>query len=649
MKSSKEFLQELAEELRYLPAKQVNEVLKHYRDKINVEIDYGTPVEKVLESMKSPSEIAKSIYEMHGVNYLAKRKKHTKIKDGIGAGISGIILVCCLILYFSIAYFFVSIMVNQFGLIINAFSFNSILDTILTSLCVFSYILIMLVVLLLITDLFMILMNGLFIKILDAFDKTRGKNFTFLEFTFTGWLNDKTKKQKFVYKLLGGLVIAFVLFGVCSYFTNGYINRTLRNVPSKEVIVEINQEFDNIYISSNEVDVSIVEDVNVTKPTIKYIYEFNKYQWTIIDNTLKITIDKNKTYDFLGIIQAPSSTITLSVPKDYDCSNILVEVNYGDVYIKQLDVEKFNVSLLNGNVILGDNNFIRSEINLSTGNIVSKGNKYEELTINHHSGELNSGEDYVSKLTHNNGSSNIKTVGSTILSYQLVNSSGSVYLEDVKGDTINIKTNSSVNKLYDIYYCEAKFEIDSACNFNVTRSYFSEKLETLSNNKSYQTYEYVKAPYMEIKGLDGTIICGAINTNYGAHELSQFDETYIQRAKDYNNVTLQTSEVRIISYDADISLDELTADKLYLEQTRHLSVIENVNIKTSELIFLSAVSNINEFYAEQVDIKIDSRNLTDKASIDINNKNESSMVVNLEKDGISEFNTSDNFGSINYE
>ena len=77
----KEFLYELSEELRFLPAKQVNEILKHYRDKVNVEVDYGADEEKVISEMKSPKEIAKGIYEMHGIDYLAKRKQISKLKN----------------------------------------------------------------------------------------------------------------------------------------------------------------------------------------------------------------------------------------------------------------------------------------------------------------------------------------------------------------------------------------------------------------------------------------------------------------------------------------------------------------------------------------------------------------------------------------
>ena len=54
MNSPKEFLEALAEELRFLPAKEVNEILKHYKDRINVEIDYGTPLEKIFENLKTP-------------------------------------------------------------------------------------------------------------------------------------------------------------------------------------------------------------------------------------------------------------------------------------------------------------------------------------------------------------------------------------------------------------------------------------------------------------------------------------------------------------------------------------------------------------------------------------------------------------------
>lgn len=644
MNSSKEFLEQLAEELRYLPSKQVNEVLKHYRDKINVEIDYGTPIEKVLESMKSPAEIAKGIYEMHGVNYLAKRKKQTKVKDVINAGICAVISCLIFFLFFGIAYFFESVVINQISLIGNAFTFKSILDIVLTTLCVLSYILIMFVIFIFIADLFIILLNGLLGKILDAKESTRGKNYSFMDFTFTGWFNDKTKKPKFLFKVLIGLVIAFIITGVSSYATNGYINRTIRNVTSKSEIVEIDDKFESIFINSNEVNLTIIEDANVTKPTITYEYEFNKYHYDITNNILNISVDKNKTYDFLGIIQAPSSKLKLNIPLGYSLDKIDIKVNYGDIYLKGLtNSDNFTINVLNGNVILGDNkNIDNATISLSVGNIVSNKNNYNNLNITHASGELNSGEDTITKLNHHNGSSSIKTVGSKIEEYNLSNSSGTVYLENLSGNTITISTNSSINTLYDINYRIGDFKINNTCKLNITRSYFSEKIVTLSNTNSYQTLNYVKSPLMDISGLNGTIICTNINTNYSSDKISSYEDEYRDRAYSYNKIKLDNCKIEIKSYEANISIDELVADELYFEQTRQLSIIDNVNVKSSKMIFLSALSNISEFYGETIDMKADSRSITDKTSIDFVNSKESELVVNIEKDGTSEFNASNN-------
>ena len=58
MKTQKEFLQILEEELKYLKAQETNEILKHYRDKINSELDYGTPEEKVIKNLPLPKDIA---------------------------------------------------------------------------------------------------------------------------------------------------------------------------------------------------------------------------------------------------------------------------------------------------------------------------------------------------------------------------------------------------------------------------------------------------------------------------------------------------------------------------------------------------------------------------------------------------------------
>ena len=50
-----EFLLELETELQYLKPKDASEVLKYYRDRINIALDYGETIEHILSSYLTSS------------------------------------------------------------------------------------------------------------------------------------------------------------------------------------------------------------------------------------------------------------------------------------------------------------------------------------------------------------------------------------------------------------------------------------------------------------------------------------------------------------------------------------------------------------------------------------------------------------------
>lgn len=52
-----EFLLELETELQYLKPKDASEVLKYYRDRINIALDYGETIEHILAKLPTPQKL----------------------------------------------------------------------------------------------------------------------------------------------------------------------------------------------------------------------------------------------------------------------------------------------------------------------------------------------------------------------------------------------------------------------------------------------------------------------------------------------------------------------------------------------------------------------------------------------------------------
>lgn len=638
MNSPKEFLETLAEELRYLPAKEVNEVLKHYKDKINTEIDYGTPLDKIFASMKTPAEIAKGIYEMHGVDYLKRRKATTKFKERIVAFFCSLLILGCLSIFVVGAIFIGSVLINQISLIFHSFGFNSFLDTVITSLFVLSYFLIMIVVSIYISDLFIILISSLLIKIFGAFEKTRGKYYSFMDFTFTGFFNKITKTNKFLIKFLGVCAFIFVVLSISSYFTKGYMYRSMNNINEQVVEYKLDDNIKEIIINANNTNVTINEVENLDKIKITYEYELTKMNYKIDQNNLIINVDKSKTYDLLGFIKSSASHVKIDVPKGYDVDNILIDIEYGTFKFTNLSMnENIKVETISGDVLLGNNILNAVDLNVYTGTINSNKNSINEFILNHQSGKLNAGEDKIIKFVHTNGASQVIMVNSNIDDYKLTNNSGTIYLEKLTGSKLDVISNTSINKFFDLNYNIGKIIVQNTGNLEMTRCYFSEKLESFNLNNSYQTLDFIKSPSITMGGNGGLIVCTNINDNYLPDEISNLKEEYQSYATTYNAYKVSNPFIHIEAKGADVTIDELIADNLKLEQYKAASKIENVNVKTSTIIFSDTASTINEFYGENIEMTIESSNFTSKSSIDFYNESDTNLILILIADGMSDF------------
>lgn len=639
--NKKEFLEALVEELRYLPAKQVNEVLKHYRDKIDVEIDYGTPEEKVIESMKSPEEIAANIYKMHGVNYLEKRKKNVKFKNVCISVLCGILILACLMVFVVGSIFIFRIVGNMASLIIHSFTFNSVMDIILTDIAMLGYIIVMIIAYIYVFDLFIILINELFTKILNAYEKTRGKTYPFMEFTFTNYFNTITKKPKFLLKVLGGCAVIFLIFGISSYATKGYFYRSINDVTNKREIIEINESFDQIKLNANEINVIIKVDKTITKPMLECDYEFDKVDYTTNDNKIIITTKNKKIFDILNVIKSPTTQVTIKVPSNYDITELNLNIDYGKIVVEDLTISNLKVDMVNGTVAAIRNKVEEMNLNLYSGNVVTSLNKIDTMIIKQQTGAFSSTEDEITKLDHATSSTNIKIVKTTIDDYKLVNTSGTIYFEKVKGTKLNFLSNTSVNELYDLNYNDAKCQIQNTGNLKITRSKFGE-LEVVSQGNSYQTLEYIKATTIKISGVGGLMVCEKINENYTKEEIDKLND-YSNYGQEYNEIAVEETTIVVISQKANFTFNDSKVKNFELNMDSASTAITDITTSYSKLVFKDVGAEITDLMAPTVDIKITSKNLASPSVIKyIYNKNVK-VEVNVDMDGKSQFqHTNDN-------
>ena len=135
-----EFLTELEEELIYLKPKDAGEVLKFYREKINVMVDYGDDEDKIIALLPKPKKIAEDIYKSKGKTFLESRKKQVNRTSKFKAVFYTLLILIIAISLFSITAFF-ALNIYQLGrLFVLSFSMVSLIDKLSLALFILLYI-----------------------------------------------------------------------------------------------------------------------------------------------------------------------------------------------------------------------------------------------------------------------------------------------------------------------------------------------------------------------------------------------------------------------------------------------------------------------------------------------------------------------------
>lgn len=575
MRTVEQFLGELEEELQYLNGKERLEVVKHYRDKINIAMDYGDSAQKVLASLPTPQKIAEDVYASKGINYLEKRKKAKRKNQIFFAILSSIIILMLLGGFITICYFDIYYVVRLFVLIIKSFSFFNFVDTLLLILFNLSYIGILLIGLIYIFDLFYIMIMHLLEIVLDAIFKEI-KEYPFMDFTLSGTIEHLFNKKKLIFKALIGCAIAFVVFGISGYATKGYIYRSMNNTIETRQTISIDETIKSITIPENNMFIKITTSNDVDNVTFKYGAEFeDDFIYEIIDDNLNVKPNQTHKYDILGFLNEPRQILEIILPTNTMIEQIDLAYNDGVFDIANVNEPNLSINISGINVTAAfTNTTINSLITNGTEiNLALENNKINYVDVTMKSGKYcGVSDNYQSlKIVNNLGTIILqKTIFSLA---NIENTSGKAAIDKIDGTMLNYQAIRSEDYFLDT--CVADFNLSVLYNSNVQINRIVVKNEfNIVEDGAYLKLDYAKCKTIIITGSSTTNNLYHLGIDVSLTGVESDSEDYEYYTK-YNNsaynklatVKAETKEGRISMLSSSVYSVDFTVNKTSLEMT----------------------------------------------------------------------------------
>lgn len=585
MKSQNEYLQELEEELRYLKPKEINEIVKHYRDKISVEIDYGVSEEKVIEQLPNPSDVAKNIYDSRGISYLEIQKRRYRRKQIVNAIISSIILVVLAVLFTSLLSYLAITTVNMNTLIGRAIAFEKMLDTILTVLFVILYDILLILALIYIIDLLYILCSYFLINVLKTFNKTYKTYYKFQDFTINGFLSKKTKIEKFPLKAIGIVGILLVIVLISSVSTKGYVYRALMDKPEFSEILEYDLNTKEININANDANVYFVIDESTNKVSVNYQYEFkNTVDLNYQEKVLTINKNSVTSFDIFKLLDEPTPIIYITLPSLEYLKKINIKIEQSGIVsfkdINTLSLET-SIDLYSGRIYLENVNAATFKIDTFKADIKIANTTEEEdmfwinnLDINVDMGSVSIEGYRFNKLNLVNSRASLVLSKLEIREFILNNGAGSIVMNEISGRILDYTSKTSVNRIYDLVYDEATIKLFATCSLDVTRMYVKNDLKVNLSNQSSFLARYLKTNNLAITSSSSTIIIYDFN-----HNAEITEEDQLKALKEtFNSYQVAKPKVSIENTSGDTLIDSSNIDTLELNQKGKQIELSNINL-----------------------------------------------------------------------
>ena len=611
MRTVEQFLGELEEERQYLNGKDRLEVVKHYRDKINIAMDYGDSAQKVLATLPTPQKIAEEVYASKGINYLEKRKKAKRRNQIFFAILNSIIILILLGGFITIGYFDIYYVIRLFVLIVKSFSFFNFIDTSLLILFNLSYIGILLIGLIYVFDLFYIMIMHLLETVLDAIFKEI-KEYPFMDFTLSGTIEHLLKKKRLVLKVLIGCGIAFVVFGISGYATKGYIYRSMNNTIETRQTITIDEDINTVKIPENSMFIKITTSKDIDKVTFKYGSEFeDDFKYNIVDGSLTITPNKTQKFDILGFLSEPRQILEIILPVNTNVENINLTYSDGVLDIANVNEPNLNINISGINITAAFTNTTLNSLvaNGTQMNLALENNKINTVDVIMKSGKYCGVSDNYQNIKIVNNLGTIILQKATFSVANIENTSGKAAIDRIDATTFNYQAIRSEDYFLDTYVNDFNLSVLYNSNVQINRVVVKNEFK-IEEDGAYLKIDYAKCKTIIITGSSTTNNLYHLGEDVSLSGIETDSEDYESYTKYNDSAYNKLAIVKAETKDGRISM---LSGSVY-----------SIDFKLNKTSLEMATISLNDAYVSTSDSKI---NLTDISGKTFDLKTKGGSVV----------------------
>lgn len=510
--TQQEFFDELAKELRFLPAKEYSKVMTYYRDRINIAIDYGEKEEKVIASLMSPKEIAKETYEAYGPNFLEIRKKRTHQKNVFLGIVDCFLLAFIFVAFLGIIFIFGNNMVKMVSLLFSIYAKKVFLDSVLMTFFILVYLVAILAFFIYVFSFFYFIEMHFLENICIGLRKS-GKVFSCCDFSLLEWITEKTKVKRLPLSIILLALVIMLGFGIASYSTKGYLYRSFENVPQEKEIYEY-QDINKIIYNPTEATIYIKQNTEDDKTRVEYQYQFeNRFSSSVKEGELVLETKTSSTVDLLNFLKEPTQIITIYLPVNNYAQTISIKTDKATIEIDNTKCDNLTLDLkiTSGSFVATSSTLKELLIDSFRAKIGLAENKISKLTLLQTAGQIVLSKDLITTASIENGTGKNDFQNESIDFFTYHNNSGQLALTNQQGIDFVYFSTATKDSLTNINYHNIEINLQTTSNLSMVSCIASTKFKADVKYSSYLVLDYVKSPVFDLTGNNGVFFVNDMN------------------------------------------------------------------------------------------------------------------------------------------